>query len=74
MVLLLNHEEQPQVINFDPETAFFLSTDKRVRIPNTNCLFYKNFLMVKLQDIEHIEEAKTAGIILFEVLTPFLCK
>ena len=34
MALLMYREDQPQVTEFDPETEFGLSTDKKVRIPN----------------------------------------
>ena len=53
MALLLDREEHPQVIKFDPEMAFGLSTDKRVCIPNIYFLLSKYFLTMKFQDIEH---------------------
>ena len=70
-MLLLDHKEQSQVIEFDPEKTFGLSTDKRVRIPNIDCLFSKDCLTMTLQEIEHIEESSTVGIRPFAVMPPF---
>ena len=68
---IMNLEEQPQVIKFDPETVFGLSTDKKVQIPNIDFLLSNNCLTMTLQDIEYIEEVKTVGIRPFVVLPPF---
>ena len=63
MALLMYCEEQPQVTEFDPETAFGQSTDKKVRIPNIDCLFSKDCLAMVLYEVEYIEEEKTVGVI-----------
>ena len=49
--LLLDREEQPQVMGFDPETVFGLSINNRARIPSIDCLFSKDLLTMTLQDI-----------------------
>ena len=72
MALFLDLEEQPQVIKFDSETTFGLSTDKRVRIPNIYGFLSKGFPTMILQDIEYIEEAKALGIRPFAVLSQLL--
>ena len=72
MALLLDHEEQLKVIEFDPETVFDLSTEKRVWIPKNYCLFSKEYLTMTLQDKEHNEEGNAVGIRPFTVLIHFL--